>query len=154
MWFGHTLESLARLRRAYIGHDAVTGFEFVELPDHASQVIANIAKADRKKANVLLRYYSEMSHCLAEMARVLKPGKASVVVVGSSTMRGIDTQTGICMGEIGKYVGLELVSIAVRKLDRDKRMMPAPRKPSADRSQIEERMHEEYVQGFIKPEQS
>jgi hypothetical protein len=80
---------------------------------------------------------------------VLKPGKAAIVVVGSSTMRGMDTRTDVCLGEIGKHLGLELINIAVRELDRDKRMMPARR--TGAHSQIEERMHEEYVIGFLKP---
>ncbi len=91
-----------------------------------------------------------MTRCLTEMARVLKPGKAAIVVVGSSTMRGMDTRTDVCLGEIGKQVGFELIRIAVRRLDRDRRMMPARR--TEIRSQIEERMHEEYVIGFLNPE--
>jgi len=152
VWFGHSLGSLSQLRREYIGHDAVTGVEYVKLPDSAAQVVTSLGRVDRKKAKVLHRYYSEMTRCLAEMARVLKPGKAAIVVVGSSTMRGMDTRTDVCVGEIGKQVGFELIGIAVRGLDRDKRMMPARR--TEIRSQIEERMHEEYVIGFLKPESS
>jgi len=152
VWFGHSLSSLSQLRRKYIGHDAVTGVEYVELPDSARQVVSSLAQVDQKKAKVLHRYYSEMTHCLAEMIRVLKPGKAAIVVVGLSTMRGMDTRTDVCLGEIGKQVGFELTSIAVRRLDRDKRMMPARWTHSSTRSQIEERMHEEYVIGLLKPE--
>jgi hypothetical protein len=93
-----------------------------------------------------------MTRCLAEMGRVLKPGKAAIVVVGSSTMRGMNTRTDVCLGEIGKQIGFELVSIAVRELDRDKRMMPTRRTHPSNHSQIEKRMHEEYVIGFLKPE--
>jgi hypothetical protein len=152
VWFGHPLGSLSQLRRQYIGHDAVSGVEFVKLPDYARQVVASLAQVDPKKAKVLHRYYSEMTRCLAEMARVLKPSKAAIVVVGSSTMRGMDTRTDVCLGEIGKHLGLELVRIAVRELDRDKRMMPARRTHTSTHSQIEKRMHEEYVIGFLKPE--
>jgi DNA modification methylase len=152
VWFGHPLKSLSQLRREYIGHDAVSGFESVELPEYASQVVASLARVDPKKAKVLHRYYSEMTFSLAEMVRVLKPGKAAIVVVGSSTMRGMDTRTEVCLGEIGKHVGFDLIRVAVRKLDRDKRMMPARQPHSSDRSQIEERMHEEHVIGFLKPE--
>jgi hypothetical protein len=152
VWLGHSLDSLSRLRGEYIGHDAISGIELIDLPVFAAQVVANIAQVDEKKAKSLHRYYSEMTLCLAEMARVLKPGKAAVLVVGSSTMRGIDTQTGTCLGEICKQAGLELANIATRKLDRDKRMMPARRANTSNRSQIEERMHEEYVIGFLKSE--
>jgi len=151
VWLRHSLENLSRLRREYIGHDALSGTEPGTLPAIASQVVASLARVDQKKAQVLHRYYSEMTRCLAEMVRVLKPGKAAIVVVGSSTMRGMDTRTDVCLGEIGKQVGFELISIAVRRLDRDRRMMPARQEDSSALSQIEERMHEEYVIGFLKP---
>ncbi len=152
VWFGHSLKALSELRRTYIGHDAASGAELAGLPAYARQVVTALAEVDRKKAQTLHRYYSEMTRCLREMARVLKAGRAAIVVVGSSTMRGVDTRTDVCLAEIGKHAGLELAGIALRRLDRDRRMMPARRASSGERSQIEERMHEEYVIGFLKPE--
>jgi len=151
VWLGHSLGSLSQLRREYIGHDAVSGVDFVELPAYASQIVASLSRIDQKKAKALHRYYSEMTRCLAEMLRVLKPGKAAVVVVGSSTMRGMDTRADVCLGEIGKQIGFELSGIGARKLDRNRRMMPARHTRSSAPSQIEKRMHEEYVIGFLKP---
>ncbi|MEK6574846.1 MAG: hypothetical protein AABZ58_11125, partial [Chloroflexota bacterium] len=86
---------------------------------------------------------------LSEALRVLKPGKAAIIVVGSSVMKGIDTQTQDCLGEIGESVGFKLAGIATRILDRDRRMMPA-RFGGQRSTQIEERMHEEYVIAFCK----
>jgi hypothetical protein len=84
------------------------------------------------------------------MYRVLKPGKASIVVVASSIMRGRDTETDRCLTEIGESVGLEVPNVGIRHLDRNKRMMPAGMKLNLD-SQIQQRMHQEYVIGFYKP---
>lgn len=149
VWLGYSIDELSRLRKEYIGGEATNNLQFKRLPDFSEQIILKIAEQDQKKAGVLRRYYSEMMASLTEMHRVLKPGRAAVIVVGSSRMRGIDTQTQICLGEIGQHVGFELVHIATRKLDRDKRMMPARRE--GINSQIEERMHEEYIIGFLKP---
>jgi len=85
------------------------------------------------------------------MYRVLRPGKAAIVVVGSSVMRGRDTETQTCLAEIGKIVGFEVPAIGVRRLDRDRRMLPVSARKNED-SQIQQRMHEEYVIGFWKPE--
>ena len=66
-------------------------------------------------------------------------------------MRGIDTEIPACLAEIGQSLGFEVPKIGVRQLDRNRRMMPASSK--IDRSsQIQQRMHEEYVIGFYKPE--
>jgi hypothetical protein len=43
-----------------------------------------------------------------------------------------------------------VVGVAQRSLDRNKRMMPARFGKKTD-SMIEQRMHEEYVIGLIKP---
>ncbi|NIS37806.1 hypothetical protein GWN91_01160 [Candidatus Saccharibacteria bacterium] len=92
-----------------------------------------------------------MTRTLREMFRVLKPGKAAIVVVGNSIMRGKDTETQNCLSDIGKAIGFEIPKIGTRKLDRNKRMLPAGETINKD-SQIQKRMHEEYVIGFIKPE--
>jgi DNA modification methylase len=151
VWFGYSIKELSLLRRQYIGGESLIDVQLLAMPDYPAQVLAKIARRDEKKARVLHRYYSEMTKCLAEMYRVLKPGKAAIVVVGTSTMRGLDTETQTCLGKIGEDLGFDLVNIAVRKLDRDKRMMPA-RRNALPNSQIEERMHEEYVIGLYKPD--
>lgn len=153
VWMGYPMSALSELRQKYIGGDALKGIHLLPLPDFSQAVIAQLAAVDNKKAQVLHRYYSEMTLALGEMYRVLKPGKAAVVVVGNSIMRGISTETDRCLGEIGKQAGFDLVHIGIRNLDRDKRMLPARNNGNRDiTSQIEARMHQEYVLGFIKPE--
>ena len=120
-----------------------------DLQGHPERIVSKVGRKDRNKGEVLRRYYTEMTGCLAEMFRVLKPGKGSVIVVGSSLMRGVDTETAECLADIGKNIGFELVGIAERRLDRNRRMMPA-RENGEKASQIEERMHEEFVIGFYK----
>jgi len=150
VWCGHSIDSLSKKRADYIGGERTRDFAMRDLPDYSERIISKLNEKDPKKGSVLRRYYTEMSLCLSEMFRVLKSGKAAIIVVGSSTMRGIDTETAKCLGEIGKTVGFELVDIAERKLDRNKRMMPA-RKHGESGSQIEERMHKEHILGFLKP---
>jgi DNA modification methylase len=151
VWLGYSVGDLGLTRGKYIGGESVSEFGFEVLPPYTTRIIDTIGAIDGKRGEVLRRYYSEMKRVLREMYRVLKPGKASIVVVASSIMRGIDTETDHCLAEIGQSVGLEVPHIGVRQLDRDKRMMPAG--ISIDReSQIQQRMHEEYVIGFRKPE--
>lgn len=150
VWLGYKLDSLSELRKAYIGSEAVNGAEFEPLPDQTRQVIAAVAALDHKKGRAVERYYSEMTRVLREMFRVLKSGKAAVMVVGSSRLRGVDTNVHGCLAEIGQSLGFEVPHIGVRRIDRNRRMMPARRQTDVD-SQIEKRMHEEYVIGFFKP---
>jgi DNA modification methylase len=151
IWLGYPIDDLSQRRKEYIGGEAVNDFGFVSLPDETARVVSMIGARDAKKGRVLHRYYSEMTRSLQEMFRVLKPGTAAIVVVGTSTMRGMDTRTQDCLADIGEAIGFEVVDIATRQLDRDRRMMPA-RRGRKSSSQIEERMHEEYVIGFYKPD--
>jgi len=151
VWLGYPIEALSKKRREYIGGEAISGVDFEPMPPEVDEVISKVNARDARKGRVLHRYYSEITRCLREMYRVLKPDRATIVVVGTSTMRGVDTQTQDCLASIGSRLGFEIAGIAVRRLDRDRRMMPARwrREPT---SQIEQRMHQEYVIGFYKPE--
>ncbi len=151
VWMGYPIDDLGQRRKEYIGGEAVSGFAFETLPARVSWVVTDIADRDKKKGRVLHRYYSEMTRTLREMFRVLRPGKAAIVVVGSSVMRGRDTETPACLAEIGRKLGFQVPKIGVRTLDRNRRMMPTGTKPDLG-SQIQQRMHKEYVIGFYKPE--
>jgi len=151
VWMGYPIDDLGQKRKEYIGGEAVTDVDFEQLPDRANRVVTDITNLDEKKGRVLHRYYSEMTRTLREMFRVLKPGKAAIIVVGSSVMRGRDTETQTCLADIGRAIGFEVPKIGVRYLDRNRRMLPAGFEPDLE-SQIQQRMHEEYVVGFYKPE--
>ncbi|MDX2043336.1 MAG: DNA methyltransferase [Acidobacteriota bacterium] len=150
VWFGHKIDDLANLRSRYIGGEKTSGYEFLALPAKTTQIITRIAEVDVKKSDAVKRYYSEMKRVLAESFRVLRPGKAAILVVGSSVMRGIDTQVHNCLAELGLEVGFDYAGVATRQIDRNRRMLPASAIKAAN-SQIETRMHEEFVVAFLKP---
>jgi DNA modification methylase len=151
VWFGYPIDDLGEKRRTYIGGESLGDVELVPLPEYTAQVVTDVSRLDTRKGLTLHRYYSEMNRVLVEMYRVLKPGKAAIVVVGTSILRGRDTETQTCLADIGRSIGFDVPRIGVRYLDRNRRMMPAG--TSIDRSsQIQQRMHEEYVIGFYKPE--
>lgn len=150
VWLGWKLDDLTALRRRYLGHDAAHTGPWVPLPERCERVLSALGKLDRRKASALRRYFGEMAGVLAEMRRVLRSGRSAIVVVGTSVLRGLDVETHECLAAIGEACGLNLAGIGVRRLDRDRRMMPA-RWGDRGPSQIEARMHEEYVIGFVKP---
>ncbi len=150
VWFGWKIEDLTRIRARYLGHDAANGAQFDHLPRQCEKTLDRLGELDSKKSAALRRYFGEMSAVIEEMYRVLKKGRAAVIVVGTSNLRGIDVKTQQCLAAIGEDVGFDLAGIGVRRLDRDRRMMPA-RWGKEQHSQIEKRMHEEYVIGLVKP---
>ena len=149
VWFGWKIEDLTKIRARYLGHDATNGAQFEELPQQCEKTLTRLVDLDYKKAAALRRYFSEMSAVINEMKRVLKRGKAAIIVVGTSNLCGIDVETQNGLAAIGEDVGFDLAGIGSRRLDRDRRMMPA-RWGKEQRTQIEKRMHEEYVIGLLK----
>lgn len=149
VWFGWEITELSRIRAQYLGHDAMSDMEYENLPDQCQETIATLAERDARKAQSLRRYFGEMATVVSEMKRVLKRGGAAVIVVATSNLRGIDVQTHKALASIGESAGFNIAGFGIRRLDRDRRMMPA-RWGNQQGSQIEARMHDEYVIGLVK----
>ncbi|MDO8716205.1 MAG: DNA methyltransferase [Dehalococcoidales bacterium] len=150
VWLGYPIAELSKRRKEYIGSEDICDGKLEELPKTVSGIVSQIGEVDRIRGRVLHRYYSEMTRTLSEMFRVLKPGKVAIVVVGTSTMRGINTQTGACLAEIGSVVGFDVPKVGMRSLDRNRRMLPIGKRLDLS-SQIQNRMQEEFVIGLLKP---
>lgn len=150
VWFGYSIGTLTQKRKTYIGSEGLTDLPLVKLPLKIQNLVDTISEKDRSKGVSLRRYYIEMTLVLQEMFRVLKSKKTAIVVVGNSTLAGFDAQVDRSLVEIGKNVGFEMPKIGIRQLDRNRRMLPAGSKVDKN-SQIQQRMHEEFVIGFYKP---
>lgn len=149
VWFGHTTGALSALRGRYIGSEKLDPKCSGDLPRKAQAAVQTLGQTDASKSRILRKYLLEMKEVLSEMNRVLKPGKAAVIVVGPSLMRGIEILTHEYLAEIGETLGFRIAGIQKRNIDRDRRMLPISFRRNGD-SMIEQRMHEEFVVGLVK----
>ena len=158
-WLGEPIPSLTSLRAQYIGSETsgsgAGNAVATELPEPVQSVVDALVAKDAAKSRVLRRYFVDMAAAIGEMARVLRPGTAAIIVVGPSTMRGMPVPTHQCLADLASHAGLDVVAVAPRSLDRDRRMMPArngpPQAAGNGAAGIERRMHTEYIIGAIKP---
>ena len=155
-WLGDAIPRLSSLRGRYIGAERTAPADSNGngmRPASVQSVVERLAAEDSPRSRVLSRYFDDMTAAIVEMARVLRPGSATVIVVGPSVMRGVLVPTHRCLADIAAAVGLDVVAVAPRNLDRDRRMMPARSRPqpSTDPIGIERRMHTEYIIGAVKP---
>lgn len=148
IWFGYNISDLKERRRDYIGGESISNYEFETMPPKTIEVIQQIKKESKKKSLVLHRYYSEMQKVFKEIYRVLKPGKAAIVVIGNSIMNGVSSETHLCLKDIGESLGFIVPHIGVRNIDRNRRMMPATHRKYS--STILNRMNKEYIIGLYK----
>jgi DNA modification methylase len=151
VWLGRSIPELSELRSKYIGSERIGHMPADSLPNRPQTIIQQLRQRDNKKASILLKYLNEMKAVLSEMYRVLRQNSPAIVVVGTSVMRGLDVQTHHCLADIAAERGFDVIKVVQRTLDRNKRMMPA-RFQKSRQSMIEQRMHEEYVIGLLKPE--
>jgi len=149
VWMGYSISDLSQKRKSYIGSEATDGYALLNLPEYPEIIINRVDIKDKKRGKVLRRYFTEMHYVLSEFFRVLKPGKLAVLVVGNTVIREVDTETAFCLSEIGKSIGFSVPAIGTRQLDRNKRMLPAGNTRIED-SKIQQRMHEEFILGFLK----
>jgi len=149
VWFGGKIAELSVLRSQYIGSEKTSQLTEELFPSEVRRVVCAVEARDQKKARVLTKYFSEMDRAITQMQRVLEPGRACLIVVGPSTMRSVPVPTHKCLAALAEKRGFELVDLVQRKLDRNRRMMPAGFRRNHN-SQIESRMHEEYVIALVK----
>jgi DNA modification methylase len=147
-WLGFPFKCLSAHRRQYIGSEVGELQAHVESVQ-AREAIRRVEGLDSKRAGILRRYFSDMRKSLSEMFRVLKPGRAAIVVVGSSTIRGVRVRTPFGLAEEAESIGFDVVDVRERPIDRDRRLMPISR--NGNGGGIEARMHEEHVIGLFKP---
>ena len=149
VWLGKSVSGLADLRAEYIGAERVGTDAYVALPHGPEMIVRELSDLDATKAKILRKYFADMGSVFSEIARVLRRDSIAIVVVGPSVMRGIDVQTHRCLADIARGSGFDVVGVAPRTLDRNKRMMPA-RFGAKTASIIEQRIHHEYVLGLYK----
>ncbi len=149
VWFGNSISELSKLRAAYVGSERIGFMTHDLLPELPQRIVGKLQRLDKKKGAILKKYFIEMKGIFSEMFRVLCEDSAAIIIVGTSTMRGMDTQTHHCLADIAARTGFEVVGVGRRTMDRNKRMMPA--RFGKKTSLIEQRMHEEHIIGLLKP---
>ncbi len=93
VWLGTPVADLGRLPQQVHRERDHRRFCSGLLPPSTEDLLHSLNVLDRRKEAVLRKYYLEMRDVVGEMRRVLMPGHYAIVVVGTSTMRGLDVRT-------------------------------------------------------------
>ena len=149
VWLGYPIQSLTLLRQQYIGAESRRDGHGGLHSETGRETLSTLATRDPRRAQVIARYFHEMTTSLGEMYRVLRQGKAAILVVGSSSVRNTVVPTALVLAEIGQYLGFRLIGVRDRDIDRDRRLMPISH--HSNETGIEARLHREQVVALVKP---
>jgi DNA modification methylase len=148
VWLGYKIPVLSRFRSRYIGAEVRLAAQDRIPSATCDSVLCEIMQRDLRRAEIIAHYFHDMWRALREMHRVLRVGRAAIVVVGSSTVRGIIVPTALVLAELGESVGFKVAGVKERSIDRDRRLMPVSR--VSNKEGIEARMHGEEVIAFVR----
>lgn len=145
VWLGYPYSRLKGLHGRYVGSETALRRRFPP-PAHLHAQFASDALPDNLK-RILSLYISDMSAIASEIARVLKSGKQSIVVVGDSTLRGVTVNTAKIVTSCFEAQGLTLLSEVLRDIPNDRRYLPPP--VAAGTGSLDKRMRRESVLTFV-----
>ena len=149
VWLGVSITQTSQMGREYIGTERTRAPTYQPPSSPAAQeAIAKINESNPKLATAISRYFSDLEQAAKELARVLRPNSAAVMIVAPSQIRGVLVATHIAMAQALEIAGMKHVATAERKLDRNRRVMPARNHTG---NGIENRMKTEYVIGAVNP---
>lgn len=144
-WLGFESGSLTPLKKKHVGTEAVSVAEYSRLHYMEIESIDDILKRlfdlDSRRSYIAYKYLVDMQANLAEVYRVLKPGKRYAIVVGNNRIRGIVFETWKYLCLIAEKVGFEVETWFISEVI--KHFIKVPR---------DERIDQDYIIVLRKPQ--
>jgi len=115
LWMGHT-KNLSVFRKRFIG-TSYHSKEYLVLNSTLAEKIRNeLLKKDRKTAEEVSAYFSEMNQVFVEMKRVLKGGGKTCIVIGNTSLKGVKILNAEVFAEQLQNLGLKIADIIKREI--------------------------------------
>ena len=115
LWFEYA-KDLSDFRKRFIGtyHN---GIKNVVLNSQiAEDIKQSLEEKDKKTAKEVSIYFSEMNQCFKEMKRVLKKGGRSCIVIGDTSLKGVDILNAEVFTEQLQNLGFKIDNIIKREI--------------------------------------
>jgi DNA modification methylase len=115
LWFEYT-KNLSNFRKRFIG----TAYHNKKGLPLNSEIAENIKEAllikDKKTAEGVATYYSEMNQVFKEMKRMLKKGGHTCIVIGNTSLKGVDILNAEVFVEQLQNLGFKVEKIIKREI--------------------------------------
>ena len=87
-----------------------------QLPGFFTQHIIDQLPNNRRCAKNVARYFSDMQRAIVEMYRVLRPGKKACIIIGNTTLSGVEIKNAEAAAEQMQEAGFIIKRVIKRKL--------------------------------------
>lgn len=144
VWLGFSVAQIRRLRSYSVGSER-GGTTDLDVDQYVAG--GDNGRLPRRQLGWVARFLNDANATVREMARVLRPGAPTVLVIGDSFLRGCKVRNAQMFEDLLVARGFEIVSRVNREIPNQNRYLPPPSGSSA----LATRMRLEVVLEGIAP---
>jgi len=115
LWLEYT-KDLSDFRKRFIGTSYHNKKELILNSDIAEKIRNELLEKDKKTAEEVSTYFSEMNQVFVEMKRILKKGGKICIVIGNTKLKGVEILNAEVFAEQLQNLGLKIVDIIKREI--------------------------------------
>ncbi len=115
LWLEYT-KDLSDFRKRFIGTSYHNKKDLVLNSELAEKIRNELLKKDKKTAEEVSTYFSEMNQVFAEMKRMLKKGGKTCIVIGNTSLKGVEILNAEVFAEQLQSLGLKIADIIKREI--------------------------------------
>ena len=115
LWFEYT-KNISDFRKRFIGtsHNGVK--EIILNSKIAEKIKQDLEKKNKKLAKEVTIYFSEMNQCFKEMKRILKKNGQACIVIGNTSLKGVEILNAEVFAEQMQNLGFKIDDIIKREI--------------------------------------
>jgi DNA modification methylase len=115
LWLEYT-KDLSNFRKRFIGTSYHSKKDLVLNSNLAEEIRNELLKKDKKTAEEVSTYFSEMNQVFVEMKRMLKKGGKTCIVIGNTSLKGVEILNAEVFAEQLQNLGLRIADIIKREI--------------------------------------
>lgn len=115
LWLEYT-KDLSDFRKRFIGTSYHSKKALILNSSIAENIRSKLLKIEKKTAEEVSTYFSEMNQVFVEMKRILKKGGKTCIVVGNTGLKGVEILNAEVFVEQLQNLGLKVVDIIKREI--------------------------------------
>lgn len=113
LWFKYT-KNLSNFRKRFIGTSCHSKKDLILNSALAEKIRVALLKKDKRTAEEVSTYFSEMNQVFSEMKRLLKRGGKTGIVIGNTSLKGVEILTAEVFAEQLQNLGLTITDVIKR----------------------------------------